>query len=183
MPGPLLLRVHMEELFNWIRPILSGLAAALVVWLMVALTKRESKREGRVRHLSYGKPFKVFSALLVPFAAFVVYAASHSAEGQEVPAFLVAASFTAAAIFLPYQAFFVEFSYDDDFIYYKSPLSGAKQAPWHNLVEVGYSRFLQADYLVVEDIGKIWCSNMLNGYAELGEFLEEKVRELYPEES
>lgn len=173
----------MEELLNWNRPILSGLIGALFVWLMVALTKSEGKRDGRVRHLYYGKPFKVFSALLVPFAIFVVYAVYQSYKGQEVPAFLVAAGFIAGAVFFPYQAFFVKFGYDDDFIYYKSPLSGTKQASWQNLVDVGYSKLLQADYIVVEGIGKIWCSNMLNGYAELGEFIEKKVQELYPEES
>jgi len=173
----------MEEIFNWIRPILSGLAGGLFVWALVAFTKNEGKREGSIRKLHYGKSFKIFAMLLIPFAGFVVYAVSQSYKGQELPAFLVATGFVAAAIFFPYQAFFVKFSYDDEFVYYKSPLAGAKKEPWSNLLDVGYSKSLQADFIVVDGIGKIWCSNMLNGYDELGEFLEKKVQELYPEQS
>lgn len=173
----------MEEIFNWIRPILSGLAGGLFVWALVAFTKDQGKREGSIRHLHYGKPFKIFALLLIPFAAFVVYAVSHSYKGQEIPAFLVALGFVSGAIFFPYQAFFVRFSYDDEFVYYKSPLVGTKKEPWNNLLDVGYSKLLQADFIVVDGIGKIWCSNMLNGYGELGEFLEKKIQELYPEQS
>ena len=173
----------MEEIFNWIRPILSGLAGGLFVWALVAFTKDEGKREGSIRKPHYGKPFKIFAMLLIPFAGFVVYAVSQSYKGQELPAFLVATGFVAAAIFFSYQAFFVKFSYDDEFVYYKSPLAGAKKEPWSNLLDVGYSKLLQADFIVVDGIGKIWCSNMLNGYGELGEFLEKKVQELYPEQS
>ncbi|MCP5350675.1 MAG: hypothetical protein H7A10_06865 [Oceanospirillaceae bacterium] len=173
----------MEEIFNWIRPILSGLAGGLVVWALVAFTKDQGKREGSTRHLHYGKPFKIFALLLIPFAAFVVYAVSQSYKGQEIPAFLVALGFVSGAIFFPYQAFLVKFSYDDEFVYYKSPLVGTKKVPWSNLLNVGYSKLLQADFIVVDGIGKIWCSNMLNGYGELGEFLEKKVKELYPEQS
>ncbi|AMX03007.1 hypothetical protein [Microbulbifer thermotolerans] len=173
----------MEEIFNWVRPILSGLAGGLFVWALVAFTKDQGKHEGSIRHLHYGKPFKIFALLLIPFSVFVVYAVSQSYKGQEIPAFLVALGFVSGAIFFPYQAFFVRFSYDDEFVYYKSPLVGTKKEPWGNLIDVGYSKLLQADFIVVDGIGKIWCSNMLNGYGELGEFLEKKVQELYPEQS
>jgi hypothetical protein len=118
----------MEEIFNWIMPILSGLAGGLFVWALVAFTKDEGKREDNIRHLHYGKPFKIFALLLVPFAAFVVYAVSQSYKGQEIPAFLVALGFIAGAIFFPYQVFFVSFSYDNEFVYYKSPLGGSKKS-------------------------------------------------------
>src|SRR5690606_35781513 len=173
----------MEEIFNWIRPILSGLAGGLFVWALVAFTKDQGKREGSIRHLPSEQRFKAVTFVRSPFAVFVFYAVSHSYRGQEIPAFLVALGFVAGAIFFPYQAFLVRFSYDDEFVYYKSPLAGAKKEPWSNLLDVGYSKLLQADFIVVDGIGKIWCSNMLNGYGELGEFLEEKVQELYPEQS
>lgn len=168
----------MEEIFDKIRPILSGLAGGLLVLALVAFTKHEGKHDGNIRHLDYGKPFKILAFLVIPFAAFVVYLVSQSYKGQEIPACLVAAIFVAGAIFLPYQAFFVKFSYDDEFVYYKSPLKGTKKVPWSNLLEVGYSKLLQSDFIVIDGIGKIWCSNMLNGYGELCEFLENKVEEL-----
>ncbi|MFC6633001.1 hypothetical protein [Microbulbifer taiwanensis] len=171
----------MEEIVSWIRPVLSGLVACLIVWAMVAYAKSECRREGDIRHLRYGVPFKIFAALIIPFSAFVVYGVSQSYKGQEIPAFLVAAGFAAGSVFFPYQAFLVRFSYDDRFIYYRSPLVGSKKVPWDKLLEVGYSRILQADYIIVDGIGKIWCSSMLDGYGELGAFLEEKVRELHAE--
>lgn len=173
----------MEDLANWIRPIISGIAGGAVVWLMISMTKSSSKVKEGVKILSYSKPFKIFSVLLIPSAIFVVYAVSQSYEGQEIPAFLVAFGFIAGAIFFPYQAFLTNFAYDEKFVYYNSPLAGNKNEPWEKLVDVGYSWLLQSDYIIVEDIGKIWCSNMLNGYDELGEFLEKKVQDLYPDES
>lgn len=172
----------MEDGFHWIRPILSGLAGGLFVWALVAFTKNQGKRDGDIRYLSYGAPFKIFAVLLIFFAAFVVYAVSQSYKGQEIPAFLVALGFVTSAVFFSYQAFFVQFGYDEAFVYYKSPLAGDKKEPWNNLIEVGYSKLLQADFIVLEGIGKIWCSNMLNGYGELGDFLERKLHELYPEQ-
>ena len=177
------IEISMEEIFNWIRPILSGLAGALFVWALVAFTKSEGKQEGNIRHLYYGKPYKIFALLLVPFSGFVTYAASQSYKGQEIPAFLVSICFIASAIFFLYQAFLVKFSYDNEFVYYKSPLLGSKKQPWSNLSDVGHSKILQADFIVIDGIGRIWCSNMLNGYCELGEFLENKIKELYPEEN
>ncbi len=172
----------MEEIFNWIRPVLCGLAGGFVVWIMVSMTKEKSERQGYIRCLSYSKPFKMFSVLSALLATFVVYAVSKSFKGQEIAAFLVATAFVGGSVFLCYQAFFVRFSYDEHQMYYKSPIVGYKIAPWENLIDVGYSSLLQADYIVVNGIGKIWCSNMLNGYEELGEFLENKVQELFPDE-
>ncbi|TGD70683.1 hypothetical protein E4634_20870 [Mangrovimicrobium sediminis] len=173
----------MEDLANWIRPIISGLAGGIVVWLLISMTKGSGEVKEGVKVLSYSTPFKIFCGLLIPFSMFVVYAMSQSYKGQEIPAFLVAFGFIAGAIFFPYQAFLTNFAYDEEFIYYKSPLVGRKKEPWENLIDVGYSWLLQSDYIVVDGIGKIWCSNMLNGYAELGEFLEEKIQDLYPDES
>jgi len=164
----------MEETFNWIRPILSGLAGGLAVYFMVRYTKTSGEVEGGIRIVSYSKPFKIFSAALIPFTIFIVYAMSQSYEGQEVAAILVASSFVAASIFFPYQAFLVSFQYDDENIYYESPLCSKRVVPWSNLSRVGYSWLVQADYIVIQGIGRIWCSNMLNGHVELMEFVNGK---------
>lgn len=168
----------MEEIFNSIRPIISGLVGALFVLVLILFTKDKSRREGNTRHLHYGKPFKIFSLLLIPTSVFIVYAVSQSYKGQEIAAFLVATGFVLCSIFLPYQAFFVSFSYDDEFVYYKSPWIGFKKVPWSNLKKKGYSIFLQSDFILVDGIGRIWLSNMLDGYTELCEFLEKKSREI-----
>jgi hypothetical protein len=164
----------MEEIFNWLRPLISGLIGGLAVYLIIRYTKLTAEVEGELKIVSYSKPFKLFSAALVPFTLFIIYVVSQSYKGQEFAAGLVASGFIAASIFFPYQAFFVSFKYDDLNIYYKSPLCGYRVVPWSNLTKVGYSWLVQADYIVVEGIGRIWCSNMLNGYHELMNFINIK---------
>ena len=164
----------MEEIFNWLRPLASGLIGGLVVYFIIRYTKSTANVENGLKTVSYSLPFKIFSAALIPFTTFVIYAVSQSYKGQEVSAVLVAFGFVAASIFFPYQAFLVSFKYDDQNIYYKSPLSGYRVVPWSNLTKVGYSWLVQADYIVVKGIGRIWCSNMLNGYLELMNYINNK---------
>lgn len=164
----------MEEIFNWLRPLASGLIGGLAVYFIIRYTKSTANVENGLKTVSYSLPFKIFSAALIPLTIFIIYIVSQSYKGQEVSAALVAFGFVAASIFLPYQAFFVSFKYDDQNIYYKSPLSGCRVVPWSNLTKVGYSWLVQADYIVVKGIGRIWCSNMLNGYLELMKFINNK---------
>lgn len=164
----------MEEIFSWIRPVISGLIGGLAVYFIIRYTRSTADVEDGIRKLTYSKPFKVFSAALVPFTVFVLYAISKSYEGQEFSAGLVGLGFLAASIFFPYQAFMVSFKYDNEYIYFKSPLCGSKTVEWSNLTKAGYSWLVQTDYIVVKGIGRIWCSNMLNGYAELMEFVNSK---------
>ncbi len=164
----------MEEILNWARPLISGLIGGLAVYFIVRYTKPSAEVEGEVRTVTYSMPFKIFSAALIPLTVFILYAMSQSYEGQEMAAGLVGGGFLAASIFFPYQAFLVSFKYDNEYIYYRSPLCGNRTVQWNNLSKVGYSWLVQADYIIVEGIGKIWCSNMLNGYAELTEFVNAK---------
>ncbi|QEI11463.1 hypothetical protein [Cellvibrio japonicus] len=164
----------MEDIFDWLRPLVSGLIGGLAVYLIIRYTKSTAELEGELKTVSYSKPFKLFSAVLIPFTIFIIYAVSQSYKGQEIAALLVASGFVAASIFFPYQAFFVSFKYDNQNIYYKSPLCGYRVVPWGNLTKVGYSWLVQADYIVVKGIGRIWCSNMLNGYIELMDFIKNK---------
>ena len=164
----------MEEILDWVRPLVSGLVGGLAVYFIVRYTKPSAEVEGEVRDVTYSKFFKIFSAALIPFTIFILYAMSQSYEGQEMAAGLVGGGFLAASIFFPYQAFLVSFEYDNEYIYYRSPLCGNRTIHWNNLSKVGYSWLVQADYIVVEGIGRIWCSNMLNGYAELMEFVNAK---------
>ncbi|CAM2821711.1 hypothetical protein PAT01_39350 [Pseudoalteromonas atlantica] len=163
----------MEEAGSSLSPIISGLIGGVIATLMVVFAKNKSERVGDARQLTFGILFKAFAFLLVPFTFFVLYAISQSYEGQEIAASLVGLGFLLGSIFFPYQAFFIEFSYDDKNVYFKSPIAGNKKVSWNGLRKVGYSWLLQADYIVVDGIGRIWCSNMLQGYGELMEFLAE----------
>lgn len=156
--------------FSW-SPIYSGLIGGLAVFLMILFSGNKSKIKGGRRYLEYGLLFKGFCVLVIPLSLVIIYSVFQSYEGQEVSAFLVATGFLCCSIFLPYQAFFVKLSYDKDFVYFKSPIAGDKKAPWSDLEKVDYSWLVQADYIVVKGIGKIWCSNMLNGYGEFMDFI------------
>lgn len=157
-------------------PIFSGLLGGLVVAIMIFTTKDKSRVEGDIRHLEFSLLFKLFAFATVPFAVMMLYAITQSHQGQEIIAAVIGLGFFAAGIFFPYQAFFVKFSYDEDSIYYKSPLAGERKESWSNLDKVGYSWFLQSDYIVVKGIGRIWCSNMLNGHGELMDFISSRNR-------
>jgi len=171
----------MAEIFDMVRPILSGLLGASCIYLFVRFTKSSAKTIRGRKILDYGLPFKTFTIVLIPFSIFVVYAASHARDSQIVMASIVASFFVLGAVFSAYYVFFVKFSYDNKFVYYHSPFCKNKKAQWSSLVDVGYSSLFQADYIIVDGIGRIWCSNLLNGYPELGRFLEKKSQELFPD--
>lgn len=155
--------------------VISGLVGAVIAMLMVMAAKQKGRSEEGRQYLEFGLFFKVVALLFVPFFGVVLYAVSQSYQGQEVASAMVACGFFAAAVFFPYQAFFIEFSYDKEFIYFSSPIAGDNQIPWDNLQKVGYSWLLQADYIVVADVGRIWCSNMLHGYADFMLSVDEHI--------
>lgn len=161
------------------RPILSGLVGALAVYFLARAGRKPASRVGSRRKLSYGIGVKAVAVLLVPGSLFVAYAAAHARPSQLAIAAVIAAAFLVAAPFLVYQAFLISFEYDDENIYYRSPLAGSHVIPWPEVVEVGYSRLMQAHYLSSKQVHRIWCSTMLRGFSELGEFLSRKHEELY----
>src|SRR5215813_9430237 len=150
---------------DFLRPIISGLIGGFVVFLLVRAGRKPAPSSGDARVLSYGPGFQILVAVLVAGAVLMTYAAAYARPGQAVLAAGIAALFVALTTFLVYQAFFVFFAYDDRYIYYRSPLAGSHTIPWSD-VEVGFSRPMQSFYLRAPHVGKIWCSNMLRGYAE-----------------
>lgn len=172
----------MFDIPDWLRPVISGLIGGLVVWLLVELTPKESLHEGSIRHMPYGLPGKMLAIFFIPLTAFVAYAALHASDDQKILALLLTAFFIAGTVFSLYQAFFTHLSYDDDYLYYQSPLAGNKKVPWTNLQDVGYSEILQTNFIVLDGIGRIWCSDMRRGNEELALFLEWKIEEIFPEE-
>lgn len=156
-----------------LRPLISGLVGGLAVFFLVRAGRKAAPREGNVRVLTYGVGFKIFAAVLLPGSLFVAYAAAHARPRQAILATCIAAAFVVGAIFFAYQAFFVSLAYDEHNIYYRTPIAGSKVIPWSE-VDVGYSFLLQSYYLRTRQVRRIWCSNMLRGYSELGEFLSKQ---------
>lgn len=160
---------------DFFRPIISGLAGGFVVYLMARSARKPAKRVKGRTTLTYSTGFRIFAAVLVPGSLFVAYAASQARPSQVVIAAVIAVAFLAAAAFFAYQAFFVHFAYDDDNIYYRSPFAGSKTIPWSEVREVSYSSLMQAHFIRTSSVSRIWCSNMLIGYEELGGFLARRL--------
>ena len=139
-------------------------------------TKR-AQRFGDRRILTYSTGFRLFAVVFVPIAAFVAYAATQARPSQQIMALCVATGFLLGTAYLVYQAFMVRFSYDNDKIYYSSPMAGTHEIPWSDVREVGFSHFLQCDYIVTPQVSRIWCSNLLQGHEELGEFIGQKLKD------
>ena len=158
-----------------LRPIVSGLVGGLIVYLLARSARKPAKRVKGRTILSYSTGFRLFAALLIPFSLFVAYAASQARASQIAIAAVIAVTFLASAAFFAYQVFFVQFAYDDDNIYYRSPLAGSKIIPWSDVCEVSYSGLLQAHFIRTPSVSRIWCSNMLVGYEDLGAFLDKKL--------
>src|SRR5262245_29512722 len=163
---------------DFLSAIISGLVGGLVVFLLVRGGRKPAPRSGDARVLSYGPGFQIVVAALTAGAALMTYAATWAHPSQAVLAAVIAGLFVALTASLAYQAFFVFFAYDDRHIYYRSPLAGSHTISWSD-VEVGFSRPLQSFYLRTPQVGRIWCSNMLRGYGELGEFLSRKIEQAY----
>src|SRR5262245_25144092 len=164
--------------FDFLRLIISGLIGGFVVFLLARAGRKPAPRSGDARVLSYGPGFQIVVAVLVASAALMTYAAGYAHPSQAVLAAGIAGLFVALTVFLAYQAFFVFFAYDDRYIYYRSPLAGSHTIPWSD-VEVRFSGPMQSFYLRTPQVGRIWCSNMLRGYAELAEFLSHKIEQAY----
>ena len=147
-----------------------ALCGALVVGLL-RHGQRPARRQGQRRILDYSRALRFTTLGYTACTAFVVYAAWHAHPRQHLVAALVAGGFVLFALFWLYQVFFVHIAYDNNYIYYHSPLAGEHAIPWDDLLDIGFSRAIGSHYLVTSSVRRIWCFPMLQGYAELGEFL------------
>ena len=95
----------MEEIFETIRPIISGLLGAICVYFIVGFTTESAKTSNGRKILEYGLPVKILTTILIFFSIFVVYAASQARESQIVIASIIAGCFLLGAIFFGYQVF------------------------------------------------------------------------------
>jgi hypothetical protein len=159
------------------RPVVSGLVATVVVLFLMRSGTKRAQRFGDRRILTYSTGFRLFAVVFVPISVFVAYAATQARPSQQIMALCVATGFLLGTAYLVYQAFMVRFSYDNDKIYYSSPIAGTHEIPWSDVREVGYSHFLQCDYIVTAQVPRIWCSNLLQGHEELGEFIGQKLKD------
>lgn len=148
-------------------PILSGLAAALVVILLARRVRPTPAQAGERWLVGYGPVYKVLSAAFFPLSAFVTYAASQASPDQTTLAAVIAAGFWFMTLYLAYEMFLVHLSYDDAAVYHQSPLRGQRRIPWEAIIEVRYSPLTQVYTLRTEGYGSVSVSPLADGHQAL----------------
>jgi len=128
-----------------------------------------------MRKIYYDNFFKYLSIFLFLFSLFVVYAASKARESQEFIAAGIAIFFMLSSLFLLYQTFFVFFKYDNEALYFGKK---EKKFLWKDLIERGYSRLLDMNYIKFKNSKIIYISPYMYGFDEFSNFLEEKTQDL-----
>ncbi len=147
--------------------IISGVAAALVVYWLSTTVRGAPEQHGSRRRVAYGTPYKLVTAAFFPLSAFVLYAALQASPGQKSLALVIAACFWLTTLYLAYEVFFVRLSYDDDFIYHQSPLRGQRRIPWQAVVAMACSPITQNFTLYTEGFGKLSFSPYADGHLAL----------------
>jgi hypothetical protein len=161
-------------------PVISGLVAALVVYVLSRFVRREPNRRGSRHWVEYGAAYKLLSAAFFPLSAFVTYAALQASPDQKTIAGLIAIGFWIGTMYLAYEFFFVNLSYDDDFIYHQTPLRGQREIPWNSLNDVRYSPTMQSFTLVTDGYGNISVSPFANGSQALIERVSKQIEIHHP---
>lgn len=103
---------------NLLPPLLGGLVAALLVYLLSTTVRGESsQRQGRYT-VEYGPAYKLMSIAFFPFSAFVLYAALRASDDQKALALTLSALFWVGTLYLAYEILFFCIRYDDEYIYH-----------------------------------------------------------------
>jgi hypothetical protein len=148
---------------DFLRPLVAGLVAAGVVYLLSKAVRREAaQRDGR-QSVEYGRGYRLLAAVAFPLSAFVTFAALQASPDQIILALIIASLFWIGTLYLTYEFFFVNLSYDDLFIYHQTPLRGKRQIPWDAVTDVHYSAFTHAFTVTTDGYGNISVSPMADG--------------------
>ena len=128
-----------------------------------------------MQKIYYATSIKIVSIFLFMFSIFAAYAASQARESQVLMAMGVALFFLSSSLFFLYQTFFVYFKYNNEALFFGKK---EKKILWVDLVETGYSRWLDMNFIKFKDSKRIYISAYMESYDEFTDFLEEKTREI-----
>jgi hypothetical protein len=144
---------------------------------LLSRTVRETPRQQVGRNwVEYSTGYKFLSGAFFPLSAFVTYAATQASPDQKTLAGLISLAFWLGTIYLAYEIFFVSLSYDESFIYQKSPLRGSRKIPMNAVTDIHYSPLTQAFRLITDSHGDISVSPMANGAKALLEAIAAQIQ-------
>lgn len=159
-----------------LRPLFAGFVAALIIYALSRSVRAAPKHAGR-NWIEYSAGYKFLSGLFFPLSAFVTYAATQASPDQKALAGLIALAFWFGTLYLAYEIFFVSLSYDEVFIYHRTPLRGARQIPRSAVIGMSYSPLTQAIVLNTDGYGGVSISEFANGARALLEAVGAQLQE------
>ncbi len=169
------------ELDN-IRPIVSGLAGGIAVWVMYTyLINRDAIQKGDACVVQYGRGLKITVALLFLVIAFIDYAALHAREDQQHIAYSLAFVFTASLMYLAIEVAFIKITFDSDVIKLVSPWRKAREIPWKSIEDYRWAHLTQWHVFYTKSHEKIRISPYLNGANAFLDKAFSILKEKYPE--
>lgn len=159
------------------RSILAGLVAGVAAYLLSRTVRETPEQHAGRNWVEFSTGHRFLSGAFFPLSAFLTYAATQASSDQKTLAVLIALAFWVGTIYLAYELFFVSLSYDDTFIYHKSPLRGSRRVPMNAVIDIQYSPWTQAFTLKTDGDGEVTVSPMANGAKALLEAIAAQTPE------
>ena len=159
------------------RSLFAGLIAGLVIYLLSRAVGETPKQQAGRNWIEFSAGYKLLGVIFFPLSAFVTYAATQASPNQKTLAGLIALIFWIGTLYLAYEILFISLSYDETFIYHKSPLRGSRQIPMRAVMEIKYSPVTQTFILITDSHGNISVSPMANGTIALLESISAQLQQ------
>ena len=160
--------------------IIAGLVAALFVWALQILANRgRPARAKGYRELRWPIGIRILALLMLPFAGFIVFAASQARPDQATIAAVVAACFVLGSVYLAACVFLTRVWWTFEGIGMEVPFVRRRFVRWDDVEEGGYSAGLQAYYIRGHGT-RIWYSPMQSGIDQLHRFIGRKLKPVAP---
>ena len=143
--------------------IMPGIAAAIGVIILMSLVSQKAAIENGRTVIKYGIAMKIFSwlSLALPLMVIAIFPKVKSSDIPSVIAAFFMASGISASLILEFNR--VMISYDDKFIYTKSPWRKNRKIPWSDITSIGFSSAASWYVVLTKNNGKIRLHTGLNG--------------------
>ena len=166
---------------NWqvlLGPMLAAMIGGVLSVLVLNFMRGQpGHRAGKMVVLSYG-PVARFVALASLSLPILCLIAAWRSESLLVTSlfcvlFLVLAYYT---ILSSYLSCFVKLAFDEEGVYYVSPIRGGCFITWPAVKRIGYSDVVQTHYIKASNGQMFWLSRCMNGFDEFAAFARKKAR-------
>ncbi len=159
------------ELLQLSHPILAILiGSVLSISVVEHMQGQPGRKDGDMTILCFGPVarFMAAASVVLPILCFVV---AWQADFFATRAIFIVLGLTLiyAVTFSIYLSFFVEMSYDDLGIYYRSP-TRVRIIAWNAVTRLGFSDAIQMHYLMVANGEQFWLSRCMNGFDDFSAY-------------